>query len=92
MNEITIGWMKTSSGKHQYASNIQHFQQHPNQKLKSQEKKSMKKNVRFNCRTSTAKQQAFENTEPNLSGTARFQRLIFDDHEHISSITDSFAT
>ncbi|CAF4215905.1 unnamed protein product [Rotaria sp. Silwood2] len=34
MNEITIGWKKTSSGKHQYASNVQHFQQHPKQKLK----------------------------------------------------------
>jgi hypothetical protein len=84
MNSTEVAWKKQSPGEVQFFPDRQ-FQQHSIQKSKNPEKKSNKKKVQFNCRTSSAKEQAFENEEYNSSGTAQSDTSILEDYDLASS-------
>jgi len=85
MDSTEVAWKKQSPGEVQFFPDTQRFQQHSIQKSKNPEKKSNKKKVQFNCRTSSAKEQAFENEEYNSSGTAQSDTSILEDYDLASS-------
>lgn len=85
MDPIKIGWKKQLPSDVQFDSNRQHFQQHSIQGSKDAGGKSNKKKVQFNCRLSSAKEQAFEYRKYDSSETARSDRSIFEDHDLASS-------
>jgi hypothetical protein len=82
MDPIKIGWKKQFPGEVQFYPD----KQHSIQKSKNSEKKSNnKKRVQFNCRISSAKEQAFEDRTYNASGIIQSDKSTFEDHDLTSS-------
>ncbi len=88
MSSIEIGWKKPSPGEVQFSSNRQLHEQQPNEKLKNQAKKSVKKTVHFNSPTPATSPPAFGNTGYNPSGTVRSYKSVFEDDDTTSSRAD----
>ncbi|CAF0795346.1 unnamed protein product [Rotaria sordida] len=92
MDSIKIEWQKKSANEVHILPNRQYFKKQSIHNLDSQEIKPKKKKVRFNFRTPSGKEQAFENTENSHSRIDRTQKSSFVDYDYTSSSTRIFTS